>query len=181
MKKLTLSLCMGLSVLLGGCVTQYSISEHEMEQYLSKEIHFEVKQGNQLVGAQVRINDISVRLGEKPDTMSVSAATQVSITNPIFPLKAQLSTTFEAKPWYDSATHSVYLRQLELVKVESTPKDIEKAISSATPQVMGYLRHFLENQPVYVLDTKDSNQALMAKMTESIQVVPGKLVLKFTK
>ncbi|QYJ78641.1 DUF1439 domain-containing protein [Shewanella acanthi] len=181
MKKFTRSVCLGLTVLLSGCVTQYSITEQEMEQYLNKEIHFEVKQGNQLVGAEVRINDISVKLGEKPDTMSVSAATQVSIKNPIFPLNAKLATTFEAQPWYDSTTHSVYLRKLELVKVESTPKDIEKAINMVTPQVMGYLTNFLESQPVYVLNTKDSNQALMAKMTESIQVAPGKLILKFTK
>ncbi|PTA48447.1 DUF1439 domain-containing protein [Shewanella morhuae] len=179
MKKLSRTICLGLTVLLGGCASQYSITEREMEQYLSKEIHFEVKQGNQLVGIDVLINDISVKLGQKPDTMSISASTKVSINNPIFPLSAKLTTTFEAKPWYDSATHSIYLRQLELVKVESTPKDIEKAMSSATPQVMGYLRQFLENQPVYVLDTKDSNQALMAKMAESIQVAPGKLVLKF--
>ncbi|MCU7995341.1 DUF1439 domain-containing protein [Shewanella glacialipiscicola] len=179
MKKLSRTICLGLTVLLGGCVSQYSITEQEMEQYLSKEIHFEVKQGNQLVGIDVRINDISVKLGQKLDTMSVSASTKVSINNPIFPLNAKLTTTFEAKPWYDSATHSIYLRQLELVKVESTPKDIERAISSATPQVMGYLRQFLENQPVYVLDTQDSNQALMAKMAESLQVAPGKLVLKF--
>lgn len=181
MKKLPRTIYLGLTVLLGGCVSQYSISEHEMEQYLNKEIHFEIKQSNQLVGAEVRINDISVKLGEKPDIMRVNAITQVSIKNPIFPLNAKLTTTFEAKPWYDSTTHSIYLRQLELVKVESTPKDIEKAISSTAPQLMGYLRQFLENQPVYVLDTKDSNQALMAKMTESIQVAPGKLVLKFTK
>ena len=179
MKKLSRTICLGLTVLLGGCVSQYSITEQEMEQYLSKEIHFEVKQGNQLVGIDVRINDISVKLGQKPDTMSVSASTKVSINNPIFPLNAKLTTTFEAKPWYDSATHSIYLRQLELVRVESTPKDIERAMSSATPQVMGYLRQFLENQPVYVLDTQDSNQALMAKMAESLQVAPGKLVLKF--
>ena len=179
MKKLSRTICLGLTVLLGGCVSQYSITEQEMEQYLRKEIHFEVKQGNQLVGIDVRINDISVKLGQKPDTMSVSASTKVSINNPIFPLNAKLTTTFEAKPWYDSATHSIYLRQLELVKVESTPKDIERAMSSATPQVMGYLRQFLENQPVYVLDTQDSNQALMAKMAESLQVAPGKLVLKF--
>ena len=179
MKKLSRTICLGLTVLLGGCASQYSITEREMEQYLSKEIHFEVKQGNQLVGIDVRINDISVKLGQKPDTMSVSASTKVSINNPIFPLNAKLTTTFEAKPWYDSATHSIYLRQLELVKVESTPKDIERAMSSATPQVMGYLRQFLENQPVYVLDTQDSNQALMAKMAESLQVAPGKLVLKF--
>ena len=179
MKKLSRTICLGLTVLLGGCASQYSITEQEMEQYLSKEIHFEVKQGNQLVGIDVRINDISVKLGQKPDTMSVSASTKVSINNPIFPLNAKLTTTFEAKPWYDSATHSIYLRQLELVKVESTPKDIERAMSSATPQVMGYLRQFLENQPVYVLDTQDSNQALMAKMAESLQVAPGKLVLKF--
>ncbi|MGL5393251.1 MAG: DUF1439 domain-containing protein [Shewanella sp.] len=181
MNKFTRTICLGLTVLLSGCAAQYSISEREMEQYLSKEIHFEVKQGNQLIGAEIRINDISVRLGEKPDTMSVSARTKVAINNPLVPLNAQLTTTFEAKPWYDSKTHSVYLRQLELTKVESTPKDIQKAISAVTPQLMSYLRVFLENQPVYVLDTQDSNQALMAKMTESIQVVPGKLVLKFTQ
>lgn len=181
MNNITRTICLGIAVILGGCATQYSISEREMEQYLSKEVHFEVKQGNQFVGAEIRIADISVKLGEKTDTMSVSATSQVSITNPIFPLSAKLTTTFEAKPWYDSATHSIFLRQLELVKVESTPKDIEKVINSAAPQVMGYLRLFLENQAVYVLDTNDSNQALMAKMTESIQVAPGKLVLKFTK
>ncbi|MCL1090380.1 DUF1439 domain-containing protein [Shewanella profunda] len=179
MKKLYHTICLGLTVLLGGCVSQYSISEREMEQYLSKEIHFEVKQGNQLVGTEVRINDISVRLGEKPDTMSVSAAAQVSIKNPIFPLSAKLTTTFEAKPWYDSTTHSVYLRQLKLVKVESTPKDIEKAITSIAPQVMQFLTHFLETQPVYVLDIKESNQALIAEMTKRIEVVPGKLILQF--
>jgi len=180
MKTFIRTIGLGLTVLLSGCATQYSISEREMEQYLSKEIHFEVKQDTQLIGAEIRINDIAVRLGEKPDTMSVSATTKVTINNPLLPLNAHLTTTFEAKPWYDNKTHSVYLRQLELVKVESTPKDIERAINSATPQLMSYLRVFLENQPVYVLDTKDSNQALMAKMTESIQVVPGKLVLKFT-
>jgi len=44
---------------------------------------------------------------------------------------------------------------------------------------MGFLRSYLENQPVYTLDTRDSNQALMAKMTKEIAVQQGKLVVKF--
>lgn len=181
MRKLTRTLCLGLTVLLGGCANQYAISEREMEQYLNKQVHFEVKQGNELIGVELQLNDIEVELGDKPDTMAVTASTLVSLRTPIFPLRAKLTTTFEAKPWYDSETRSIYLRQLELVKVESTPKDIEKALKSATPQVMSFLRQFLETQPVYVLDTKDSNQALVAKMTKSIEVQSGKLVLKFDK
>lgn len=167
------------SLLLTGCISQYSISEREMEQYLNKEVHYEVKQGNGIVGAEIRLNDIAVQLGAKPDTMAVTAKTTVSITTPLLPISASLKATFEAKPWYDSNNHSVYLRDLRLVKVESDPKDIERAISSIAPQMMTYLTRFLETQPVYVLDTNDSNQALMAKMTEKIAVKPGKLSLIF--
>lgn len=167
------------TLLLSACVSQYSISEREMEQYLNKEIHFEAKQGNGPIGAEIRLNDIDVTLGAKPDTMAVSASTRVTLRTPIFPLSASLKANFEAKPWYDKTNHSVYLRELQLVSVESEPKDIERALSSITPQVMSFITRFLETQPVYVLDTKDSNQALMAKMTERIEVKPGKLILNF--
>jgi hypothetical protein len=103
----------------------------------------------------------------------------ITVNNPLLPIHAKLKTTFEAVPWYDSNTKSVYLRQLNLVKVESEPADIERYISQATPQLMGFLRNYLENQPVYTLDTRDSNQALMAKMTKEIAVQQGKLVVKF--
>ena len=44
---------------------------------------------------------------------------------------------------------------------------------------MGFLRNYLQTQPVYTLDVNDSNQALMAKMTKALEVHQGKLVVKF--
>ena len=178
MKLLKLALA-GAALLLTGCVSQYNITEKELEGYLSDEMHFEIKQGNKIFGIDLRVNDINVTLGDKPNTMGVSAATIVNVRNPMMPISAKLVTQFEAEPWYDASNHSVYLRNLQLVKVESKPKDIEKAIGSFAPQLMGFLTQFLETQPVYVLDTKESNQALIADMTQRIEVKPGKLVLVF--
>ncbi|MDR8526071.1 MULTISPECIES: DUF1439 domain-containing protein [Shewanella] len=169
----------GAALLLTGCVSQYSITEKELEGYLNDEMHFEVKQGNQIFGIDLRVNDIKVTLGDKPDTMGVSAVTLVRVRNPMLPINADLVTQFEAQPWYDATNHSVYLRNLQLVKVESKPKDIEKAIGSIAPQLMGFLTQFLETQPVYVVDMKESKQALVADMTKRIEVKPGKLVLVF--
>ncbi|ACJ28808.1 Conserved hypothetical protein [Shewanella piezotolerans WP3] len=178
MKMLKITLC-ALSLLLTGCVSQYSITESELEGYLSDEMHFEINQGNQIFGIELKVNDIDVTLGAKPNTMSVMASTLVKVRNPMLPISADLTAEFEAEPWYDASNQSVYLRNLNLVKVESKPKDIEKAIGSIAPQLMGFLTQFLETQPVYVLDTKESNQALIAEMTKRIEVKPGKLVLVF--
>ncbi|WOT05109.1 DUF1439 domain-containing protein [Shewanella youngdeokensis] len=178
MKILNITLC-SLLLLLTGCVSQYSITEKELEGYLSDEMHFEIKEGNQVFGIELKVNDIDVILGRKANTMSVTAATLVKVRNPLLPISADLTATFEAQPWYDASNHSVYLRNLNLVRFESEPKHIEKAIGSIAPQLMGFLTQFLETQPVYVLDTKKSNQALMAEMTKRIDVKPGKLVLVF--
>lgn len=66
-----------------------------------------------------------------------------------------------------------------MTSVESNPKDIQRALQGIAPQLMGFIRNFLESQPVYVLDPQDSNQARLADMTKSLQVKPGKLVLEF--
>ncbi len=166
-------------LLLTGCVSQYSITEKELSNYLNDEMHFEVKQGNQLFGIELKVNDVDVTLGKKAETMTISAQSLIRVRNPLMPIDAKLISEFEAQPWYDANTHSVYLRQLNLIKVESSPKDLGQAIEKVSPQIMSFLTHFLETQPVYVLDTKKSNQALIAEMTKRIEVVPGKLKLIF--
>lgn len=166
-------------LLLTGCASQYSITENEIENYLNNEMHFEVKQGNQIIGINLVLNDMQVSLGDKPNTMGLTATTLVRVRNPLMPISAKLQTTFEAQPWYNSETKSIYLRNLNLVNVRAEPADIEQTLTAITPQVMGFLRGFLESQPVYTLDVNDSNQALMAKMTKELSVQKGKLVVKF--
>ncbi|MCE9680208.1 DUF1439 domain-containing protein [Shewanella sp. AS1] len=166
-------------LLLTGCVSQYSITQQEMTNYLNNEMHLEIKQGNRLLGLEVRVDEVDVVLGDKPETIAITAHSKIQVHNPIRPIAAILITRFEAKPWYDSSSHSIYLKQLQLTRVESTPKDIEKAIKPVAPQVMRFLTQYLETQPVYVLDTKESDQALLAEMTQRIEVAPGKLKLIF--
>ncbi|UCX06319.1 DUF1439 domain-containing protein [Shewanella glacialimarina] len=178
MKTLKLIFISSLLVLTG-CASQYSITENEIENYLNKEMHFEVKQGNQIIGINLVLNDMQVSLGDKPNTMGLTATTLVRIRNPLMPISAKLKTTFEAQPWYNSETKSIYLRNLDLVNVSADPADLEQALTAITPQVMSFLRGFLESQPVYTLDMNDSNQALMAKMTKELAVQKGKLVVKF--
>ncbi len=133
-----------------------------------------------MLGMEMRISDIKVKLGEKPDTMGVSATTHITINNPLKPFDAQLYAKFEAKPWYDVEKHSVYLHQLKLVELTTDNKKVEKLIQPLSPQLMHYLTQFLSTQPVYVLDTNDTKQALIAKMTKRIEVKPGEISLIFS-
>ncbi|GGI92370.1 DUF1439 domain-containing protein [Shewanella gelidii] len=179
MQKLAIVLGIFVCLMMTGCMSQYSISEKELESYLGKELKYEVKQGQGPFALQMQINDIEVKLGKKPDTMAVTAETKISLKNPLLPLSTYLSTTFEATPWYDASSQSIYLKRLDLVEVKSYPKELAQAVESMVPQLMRYLRATLESQPVYVLDTQDSTQAKIADIAQSIKVTPGYLVVEF--
>ncbi|QSX37511.1 DUF1439 domain-containing protein [Shewanella sedimentimangrovi] len=165
--------------LLGGCVSQYSISENQIESFLDGRLGRDIHKDKILRSADIRVNQVEVRLGHKPDTMAVKATSVLELKALFVPLRASLTAEFEAKPWYDSERHAVYLRDLELLQVESSPKELGRALQSISPQLMLFLRTYLESEPVYVLDVKESQQALMAEMTRRIRVQPGKLVLEF--
>ncbi|NKF51982.1 DUF1439 domain-containing protein [Shewanella sp. WXL01] len=167
-----------LSVL-AGCASQYSISEREIENHLNKEMHFEVNQGNRLIGMSINLNDKEVSLGDKPDIMALTANAKVSVNNPLMPMSAKLTLTFEATPWYDKSSKSIYLRGLNMTKVSAEPEEIENALKQISPQLINFVSSFLQTQPVYTLDERDSNQALMAKFAEEIKVETGKIVIKF--
>lgn len=179
MSKLLLASLVFMCASLTGCATNYSISQGELTDYLNKEMNYEVKQGNQFIGTKIKLNKVAVILGETPNTMKVITNSEVAITNPLLPLRATLNASFEAEPWYDNNNHSIYLKNLRLVDVQSTPKDIEKIVKDIGPQLMGFVSRFLETQPVYVLDKQDDNQALAAKLVDKIEVKPGKLVFVF--
>ncbi|MCG9714426.1 DUF1439 domain-containing protein [Shewanella insulae] len=168
-----------LMLSLTACVSQYSISERQLTNYLNDEMHFEVKEGNRFFGIEMKINDVKVKLGHKADTMAITANSLIKVANPLMPIDATMTAEFEAKPWYDADQHGLYLKELNLVSLRSNPKDLEQAIGQVSPQIMGFMTHFLETQPVYVLDTQEGNQALIAEMTKRIQVVPGKINLIF--
>ncbi|GLP95991.1 DUF1439 domain-containing protein [Paraferrimonas sedimenticola] len=169
-----------MALLLGGCASQYSISESELENYIEDKVSFETESvRTPLFATETSLNDIKVTLGHKADTMKVAATSKIKISNPIFPLSASIHAEFEAQPYYDPSQKALYLRQLELVKLESEPRELNQALAQITPQAINFLRYFLENQAIYRLDTKQWDQATLAKMTKQVKVTPGYISFVF--
>ena len=166
-------------LLLSGCAAHYSVTEQQLTDYLNKELKFDVQQGNDIFGTKLKLNHVTVTLGQRPGTMSVTADSSIVINTPLLPLRASLTAEFDAKPWYDKTSQGIYLKDLQLTKIKSTPEDIEKAINQVSPELMRYIRTYLESQPVYILNTDHTDQALLARFTDQIRVDPGKLVLVF--
>lgn len=164
---------------LGGCASQYSISEQQVEHYLNDKLAkpYQVKEGSSALS--LGFSSVSVTLGAKPGVMAVTAAAEMKIATPIIPIKAELQAVFEAKPVYDHTSHSVFLKDLQLVQLTSTPAKLQRLLGGVTPQLMDMARTLLENQPVYVLNTHNSTQAKLAEITKDIKVERGELVLQF--
>lgn len=85
-----------LMLSLTACVSQYSISERQLTNYLNDEMHFEVKEGNRFFGIEMKINDVKVKLGHKADTMAITASSLIKVANPLMPLNATMTAEFEA-------------------------------------------------------------------------------------
>ncbi|MCL1076419.1 DUF1439 domain-containing protein [Shewanella dokdonensis] len=164
---------------LAGCASQYSISEQQVEHYLNDKLakQYQLKEGSSALSMGLR--SMSVTLGDKPGVMAVTARAEVKLATPIIPLRAELQATFAAKPMYDRSSHSIFLKDLQLLQLTSTPAKLQQLLSGVTPQLVEMTRTLLENQPVYVLDSHNSTQAKLAKITQDIKVEKGKLVLQF--
>ncbi|QUN05682.1 DUF1439 domain-containing protein [Shewanella yunxiaonensis] len=163
---------------LGGCVSQYSISEQQVTNYLNDKLAKQ-HQAKDSSALSMGFRSVTVTLGSKPGVMAVTAAAEIKVATPILPLRADLQAEFEAKPVYDKSSHSIFLRDLQLVQFKATPAKLQKLLGNVSPQLVDLARTLLENQPVYELNTHNSVQAKLAEMTRAIKVEPGKLVLEF--
>ncbi|SHH99166.1 DUF1439 domain-containing protein [Ferrimonas marina] len=161
--------------LLGGCAASYSVTESELEGYLNRQLKQEHQSREGPLGAKMVLSDMQVTIGQQPDKVAISARSEMALTTPIFPLRANLDLTFSATPWYNPDDHSIYLKHLELDEVRATPKEIEQVLIPFSREAMQFISLFLQNQPIYTLDDKGWQQDLLRQFGKEIQVKPGKL------
>ncbi|GLS83544.1 DUF1439 domain-containing protein [Paraferrimonas haliotis] len=181
MRRFKQALIITIAILAQGCASKYSVSEGELEGYIQEHVGYETKTvSTPVFRTEVSLNDISVTLGHKQDTMKVSAQSKIKVSNPLFPLSASVFVEFEAKPYYNAEQQALYLRELQLVSMKSDPPQLNEALSYITPQTIQFLRYFLESQPVYRLDQKQWSQAVLAKFTKGVEVTPGYINFSFT-
>lgn len=162
---------------LTACSHTLSVSESELSSYINDQVNYKHEDGIPgLLYLKAELGQVKVKLGRaQADTMEVVARSQIELQNPIQPFSGEVTVHFSAVPWYQAETGALYLKQVELTKVESEPAELAKDVNKVLPQISQTVRVFLETQPVYVLDESKAKEAQIKAVGKEIIIKPGKI------
>jgi len=171
--------------LLTGCnqLTQYSISEQEVNQALQKHNNFEKQIGVAgLVDAHIVLTDLSSKIGrEEPNKVTLSGKATVDISSLFGPQHAVMLLTMKAQPVFDKDKGVIYLKDMQLTDVQAQPEKMQGALNTLTPYLNQSLKDYFNQKPAYVLSTDRSKAESLAKrFAKGLEVKPGELIIPFT-
>jgi len=99
-------LALFFAVLVSGCnqLTQYTISEQEVNQALAKHNNYEKDIGVAgLVNAHILLTDLSSQIGrEEPDKVTLTGRAKISVTSLFGPQDADMQLKMKAQPVFDA-------------------------------------------------------------------------------
>ena len=168
------------SMLLTGC-TSYSITEKEMTDYLSNEIHVEKSVGVPgFIYAQVNVENVDVKIGRlDADRISVVANTTADIQM-MDEIKQNLNLTleFSAIPEYDKETGEIYLKSLKLEKFEDKDKQLSADLISLLKPAVSMIGYALSNEPAYKLSSDKLKESLIKSAKPNLVIKNNELVIE---
>ncbi|OCH29411.1 hypothetical protein A6E12_00115 [Aliivibrio fischeri] len=177
-KSMLLSLSCVLS--LSGCAS-YSVTEQEMTDYLSNEVHVEKSVGIPgVLYAQVNVEDVNVTIGRvDANRIAVYANTtaDVEIMNQLTQNLA-LSLEFSAIPEYDKKTGEIYLKALRLEKFEDQNGELPQDIAALLKPAVSIIGYALSNEPAYKLDSNKLKESLIKSSELNLVIKNNKLVIE---
>ncbi|PJG57862.1 lipoprotein [Aeromonas cavernicola] len=179
LKKLCL---LSLTLLLGGCsLTQYNVSESEINQYLKEQVAFEKQLGIPgIISSKIRLDEMQSRIGRsQADRIELDAAGDLQVSSPLGSQQMKIRFALRARPDYVADQGAIYLRDLELISVKTEPADIGAALTPLLPTFNQSFSLFLSQTPVYRLDSRRKNEAMIKEKVEALKVEPGRLVIPF--
>jgi len=186
MNKVFSGLCALLLVgLLSGCnqLTQYTISEQEVNQALAKHNNYEKQIGVAgLVDAHIVLTDLSSKIGrEEPNKVTLSGNAKVNISSLFGPQQADMKLTMKAQPVFDKEKGAIFLRDMELTDVQVQPEKMQGLLKTLTPYLNQSLKDYFNQKPAYLLSSDRSKAESLAKrFAKGLEVKPGELVIPFT-
>ena len=186
MNKAFLALCALLVAgLLTACnqLTQYTISEQEVNQALQKHNNYEKNFGvSGLVNAHIVLTNLSSQIGrEEPGKVTLSGNAKVNITSLLGPQQADMQLKMKAQPFFDKEKGAIYLKDMEIVQSDVQPEKMQPVLQTLTPYLNQSLKSYFDREPAWVLSTERSKAEAMAKkLAKGIEVKPGELVIPFT-
>ena len=185
MKKIVLAATLIVSGLLAGCnpLTQYTVSEQEINQALQKRNDFSRDIGVPGVAdAHIVLRNLNSAIGrEEPNKVTLTGDANLDMTSLFGSQKATIALKLKALPVFNKEKGAIYLQEMEVVDATVTPQKMQSVIQTLMPYLNQSLRNYFNQQPAYVLRGDSSKgEALAKKFAKGIEVKPGEIVIPFT-
>ena len=185
MKKIVIAAALVVSGLLVGCnqLTQYTVSEQEINQALEKHNNFSKDIGVPgLADAHIVLSKLSSQIGrEEPNKVTLSGDADLDMTSLFGNQKANIKLKLKALPVFNKEKGAIFLQEMEVVVAQVTPEKMKPVIQTLMPYLNQSLRSYFNQQPAYVLsEDKSKGESLAKKYAKGIEVKPGEIVIPFT-
>ncbi len=185
MKKILIAAALIVSGLLSGCnqLTQYTVSEQEINQALQKRNHFAKDIGLKGVAdAHIELQNLTSAIGrEEPGKVTLTGIANVDLNSLFGTQKATIDLKLKALPTFDREKGAIFLQEMEVVDAKVAPEKLQSVIQALLPYLNQSLRSYFSQQPAYVLrEDASTGEALAKKYAKGIEVKPGEIVIPFT-
>ncbi len=174
-----------VSGLLVGCnqLTQYTISEQEINQALEKRNNFSKDIGLPgIAGAHIVLTNLVSQIGrEEPNKVTLTGDARLDMNSLFGSQKATMKLKLKALPVFDKEKGAIYLQEMEVVDATVTPEKMQSVLQTLLPYLNQSLRSYFNQRPAYVLrEDSSKGEALAKKLAKGIEVKPGEIVIPFT-
>ncbi|MFX2609325.1 MULTISPECIES: lipoprotein [Enterobacter] len=185
MKKIVIAAALIVSGLLAGCnqLTQYTVSEQEINQALEKHNNFAKDIGVPgLADAHIVLSNLASQIGrEEPNKVTLSGDATLDMTSLFGNQKADIKLKLKALPVFNKEKGAIFLQEMEIVDAVVTPDKMKPVLQTLMPYLNQSLRNYFNQQPAYVLsEDKSKGEALAKKYAKGIEVKPGEIIIPFT-
>lgn len=185
MKKVLFAAALILSGAIVGCnqLTQYSISEQEINQALQKRNDFSKDIGLPGVAdAHIVLSNLASEIGrEEPNKITLTGDANLDMTSLFGNQKATMKLKMKALPVFDKDKGAIYLREMEVVDATVEPKKMQTILQTLLPYLNQSLSNYFNQRPAYVLrEDSSKGEALAKKYAKGIEVKPGEIVIPLT-
>lgn len=184
MKKIILAAVLVLTGLVIGCnqLTQYTVSEQEINQALAKRNNFSKDIGLPGVAdAHIILTNLSSAIGrEEPNKVTLTGDAKLDMTSLFGNQKANIKLKLKALPSFNKEQGAIYLQEMEIVDATVEPEKMQAVLQTIIPYLNQSLRSYFNQEPAYVLSEDNSKGESMAKKyAKGIEVKPGEIVIPF--
>ncbi|WP_320752118.1 lipoprotein, partial [Enterobacter roggenkampii] len=174
MKKIVLAAALIVSGLLVGCnqLTQYTVSEQEINQALEKHNNFSKDIGVPgLADAHIVLTNLTSQIGrEEPNKVTLAGDADLDMSSLFGNQKANIKLKLKALPVFNKEKGAIFLQEMEVVDAKVSPDKMAPVLQTLMPYLNQSLRNYFNQQPAYVLsEDKSKGEALAKKYAKGIE------------